>query len=138
MFTPTIFEAAAATSQWYVDQGRQREEQRQGPITFLWVWCLPLFIVLLAGLLVWGVWRWLTIQQANQRILENPVDQLPAPAAEIPHHHHGGLLPYLDSDIADDGYQVTTPDDQVQQWLGEVKDKLLDSDEKDKDDNADD
>jgi uncharacterized membrane protein len=44
-------------------------------------------------------------------------------------------LPYLDSDIVDDGYQVTKPDD-VEQWLEEVKDKLQSSDEKDKDDNT--
>jgi len=119
-------------------QARQSEEQRQGPITFLWVWCLPVFVVLLAGLVLWGVWRRLKIQQANQRILENPVDRLPAPAVEVPHHHHGGSLPYFDGDIADDGYQVTKPDDQVEQWLDEVKDKLLDSDEKDKDANTDD
>lgn len=128
-------QVAAATSQWYVDQGRQREEQRQGPITFLWVWCLPVFIVLLAGLILWGVWRRLRIQQANQRILERPVDRLTAP---VPPHHHVGSWPHLDSDIVIDGYQVTTPDDQVEQWLDEVKDKLLDSDQKDKDDKTDD
>jgi hypothetical protein len=131
-------QAAAATSQWYVDQGRQREEQRQGPITFLWVWCLPVFIVLLAGLVLWGFWRRLKIQQANQRILEKPVDRLPAPAVEVPPHRPGDPLPPLDGDIADDGYQVTKPNDQVEQWLDEVKDKLLDSDEKAKDDNTDD
>lgn len=129
--------AAAATSQWYTDQDRQRKEQRQGPIAFLWMWCLPAFMVLLAGLVLWGLWRRLTIQQANQRILENPVDRLPAPAVEVPHHHHASL-PYLDSNIVDDGYQVTNPDDQVEQWLDEVKDKLLDRDEKDKDDNPND
>ena len=78
----TQTQAAAATSQWYTDQDRQREEQRQGPIAFLWIWCLPIFIVILAGLVLWGFWRWLRIQQANQRILENPVDKLPAPAAK--------------------------------------------------------
>src|SRR5512134_845622 len=62
----TQAQVAAATSQQYA---RQREEQRQGPISFLWMWCLPMFIVLLAGLVLWGVWRRLTIQQANQRIL---------------------------------------------------------------------
>jgi len=130
-------QVAAATSQSYVAQSRQREEQRQGPITFLWVWCLPAFIVLLAGLFLWGVWRRLEIQQADQRILERPVDRLPAPPAEVPHHHHGGSLQYLDSDIVGDGYQITKPDNQVEQWLDEVKDKLRDSDEKDKDDNPD-
>jgi hypothetical protein len=130
-------QSAAATSQWYFDQGRQRAEQRQGPITFLWVWGIPIFIVLLAGLILWGYWRRLQIQQDNQRILEIPVDRLPAPAVEVPHHHHGGSLPYFDGDITDDGYQVTKPNDQVERWLDEVKGKLLDSDEKDKDDNKD-
>ncbi|HLO29674.1 MAG TPA: hypothetical protein VK249_11095 [Anaerolineales bacterium] len=114
-------QAGAATSQWYVDQRRQREEQRQGPITFLWMWCLPMFIVLLAGLVLWGVWRRLKIQQANQRILEKPVDP----------------LPYLESDVVDSRYQLTKPDDQVHRWLDEVKRKLLSSDEKDEDDNTD-
>ena len=126
-------QSAAATSQWNFDQGRQREEQRQ---TFLWMWGLPMFILLLAGLVLWGYWRWLQIEQANQRILEIPVVRLPAPAVEVPHHHHGSL-PYFDGEITEDGYQVTKPNDQVERWLDEVKDKLLDSDEKDKDDNRD-
>jgi hypothetical protein len=135
----TQTQVAVATAQWYTDRDRQREEQRQGPIAFLWMWCLPMFVILFAGLILWGIWRFLKIQQSNQRILENPVERLPAPAAEVPHHHHGGSLPYLDSDVVDDGYQVTKPNDHVEQWLDEVKDQLLSSDEKDKDkdDNTD-
>jgi hypothetical protein len=133
----TQTQVAAATSQWYADQTRQREEQRQEPIAFLWMWCLPMFIVLLAGLLLWGFWRWLKIQQANQRILENPVDKLPALEAKVAHRRHDDPLPYIDSDIVDSGYQLTKPDDQVEQWLDEVKDKLLSSDEKDEDDDTD-
>lgn len=129
----TQAQVAAATSQQYA---LQREEQRREPITFLWMWCLPAFLVLFAGLILWGIWRRLTIQQANQRILEKPTNRLPVLPVEVPHHHHVGSSPYLDSDIADDGYQVTNPDDQVEKWLDEVKDKLLDRDEKDKDDNA--
>jgi cobalamin biosynthesis Mg chelatase CobN len=135
----TQTQIAVATSQWYLDRERQRDEQRQGPIAFLWMWCLPIFIVLLAGLLLWGFWRWLKIQQANQQILENPVDKLPALEARVTHRRHDDPLPYLDSDIVDDGYQVTKPDD-VEQWLDEVKDKLQkssDEDEKNKDDNTD-
>ena len=133
-------QSAAATSQWYFDRGRQREEQRQGPITFLWVWCLPIFVVLWAGLALWGFWRRLRIQQANQRILEQPVDRLPAPVViDVPHHQHGGSLPHFDRDTTDAGYQITNPNDQDQvgHWLDEVKDKLLDSDEKDRDDHDD-
>jgi hypothetical protein len=93
--------------------------------------------VLFAGLLLWGFWRWLKIQQANQRVIENPVEVLPALPAEVRRHRHDDELPYVDSDIAD-GYQITKPDD-VEQWLDEVKDKLLKSeeDEKEKHDNTD-
>ena len=84
----TQTQVAAATSQWYADQERQREEQRQGPIAFLWMWCLPIFILLLAGLFLWGYWRRLKIQQDNQRILATPVERLPSPTIEIVHHQH--------------------------------------------------
>ena len=129
--------AAAATSQWYMDQTRQREEERQGPIAFLWMWCLPMFILLFAGLVLWGFWRWLKIQQANQRILVNPVEQLQAPAAEVTHHHHDDdSLQYIESDIIDARYQPAKPDDQVRGWLEEVKRKLLIRDKEDEDDNT--
>ena len=130
-------QAAAATSQWYTDQERQREEQRQGPIAFLWMWCFPIFVLLFAGLVLWGLWRWLKNQQTNQFILENPVDRLPAPTIEIvPHQHGDDSLPYVESDVVvDSRYQPTTkPDDQMRRWLDEVKRKLLSSDKEDEDD----
>ncbi len=86
--------AAAATSQWYADQARQREAQRQGPIAFLWTWCLPVFVVLLAGFVLWGFWRWLMLPQANQRILEKPVEKLQAPVVEVIHRQENDSLPY--------------------------------------------
>lgn len=132
----TQTQSAAATSQWYTDQTRQREEQRQGPIAFLWMWCLPVFILLIAGLVLWGFWRWLKIQQANQRILENPVDQLQAPVAEVMDHRHDDSLPYIESDIIDARYQPMKPDDQVHEWLEEVKHKLSRRDKEDEDDNT--
>lgn len=127
----TQTQSAAATSQWYVDQERQREEQRQGPIAFLWMWCLPIFLILLAGLVLWGFWRWLKIRQASLLILEQPVEKLQAPADGFAHHHHH-TPPYLESDVVDGSYQVTKPDDEVRHWLDEVKDQLQSSDEKDK------
>lgn len=123
----TQTQIAAATSEWYADKAREREEQRQGPIAFLWMWCLPIFIVLFAGLVLWGFWRWLKIQQANQRILENP---------EVSHRHDDSL-PYLENDIVDSHYQLARPDDQVDQWLDEVKNKLLSNDGRNEDDNSD-
>jgi hypothetical protein len=132
----TQTQAAAATSQWYTDQTRQREEERQGPIAFLWMWCLPMFILLFAGLVLWGFWRWLKIQQANQRILVNPVEQLQAPVEEVMHHHHDDSLPYVESDIIDARYQPARPDDQVRGWLEEVKQKLSRYDKEDEDDHS--
>ncbi len=126
--------AAAATSQWYTDQTRQREEERQGPIAFLWMWCLPMFILLFAGLVLWGFWRWLKIQQANQRIRVNPVEQLQVPPVEVMHHHHDDSVPYVESDIIDARYQPERPDDQVRGWLEEVKQNLSRRDKEDEDD----
>jgi len=102
----TKTQVAVATSQWYADQSRQRGEQRAGPISLLWMWFLPVLILLFAGLGLWGFWRWLKIQQANQLVQKNPVDRL----------------------------QLTKPDDQVHRWLDEVKIKLLNN-KKDEDDN---
>jgi hypothetical protein len=133
----TQTQAAAATSQWYADQDRQRAEQRQGPIAFLWTLCLPIFIVIFAGLVLWGFWRWLRIQQANQRILANPVERLPAPTVEVIDHQHDDSLPYLESDFIDSHARSVKPDDQVHQWLDEVKDELARIDRNDEDDNTD-
>lgn len=128
----TQTQSAAATSQWYTDQERRRDEERQGPIAFLWTWCLPIFLVLLAGLILWGFRRWLSIQQANQRILAAPVEKLPEPTVTVRQHRHDDLPPYIESKVIDDGYQVTTPEDQVPRWIDEVKDQILSNDEKEK------
>jgi multidrug efflux pump subunit AcrA (membrane-fusion protein) len=133
----TQTQSAVATSQWYSDQSRQRNEQRQIPIEFLWMWCLPVFIVLLAGLVLWGFWRWLKIRQANQRILEPPMEKLPPPAVEVRQHRHDDALPYIEGNVVNHDSKLTKPDDQVSRWLDEVKRKLR-SDEKDEDDHTDD
>jgi hypothetical protein len=129
----------ATQTQLYINETHQLEEQRRGPITFLWMWCLPIFIVLLASLVLWGFWRWLKIQQANQHILENPVDKSQAPMIEIIHYQQDDTLPYLESGDVDSRYPLTKPDDyQVRRWLDEVKRKLVGSGKEDEDDNPDD
>ncbi len=135
----TQTQAAVATSQWYADQARQRAEQSRGSIGFLWAWCFPVFIVVLAGLALWGFWRWLKIRQANQRLLDGLIDldQLQAPAPKVVNHEHDNSLPYLEGDDVDSRYRLTKPDDQVHHWLDEVRRKLLNSNEKDKDDDKD-
>ena len=131
----TQTQAAAATSQWYTDQSRQREEQqRQAPIAFLWMWSLPVFVVLFAGLCLWGFWRWLKIRQNHQRIAEQTIKNLQAPVD--PSESQDKFL-HAGSDIVNGQYQLTKPDDQVYRWLEEVKSKLLNSDKKEEDDNTD-
>jgi cobalamin biosynthesis Mg chelatase CobN len=133
----TQTQAAVATSQWYSDQERQREEQRKGPIAFLWMWCFPVFFLLFAGLVFWGFWRWQKNRQINQLILENPVDRLPAITVESIPHQHDDSPPYLESDIVEERYQHVQPDDQVRRWLDEVKRKLLKSDKEDEENETD-
>ena len=131
----TQTQSAVATSQWYTDQERQRDEERQGPIALILTWCLPIFFVVFAVLILWGFRRWLIIQQSNQRLLEKPVERLPESVVEVRPHRHDGPMSYIESDTHDGGgYQVTTPEDKVHQWLDEVKDELSSSDEKEKDD----
>jgi hypothetical protein len=129
----TQTESAVATSQWYSDQSRQRDAQRQGPISFLWIWCLPVFIVVFAGLCLWGFWRWLKIRQKRQRLALQVVEDL-----QTPRETNAPQVKFIQSgDVnVDSGVHLTKPDDQINRWLTEVKGKLLDSDKKDKDDNA--
>ena len=133
----TQTQAAVATSQWYSNQERQRQEQRQGPIAFLWMWCFPIFVLLFAGLVLWGFWRWLKNRQANQLILENPVERLPAPTIEVLPHQHDDSLPQLESDVIDTSFQHANPDDQIRRWLDEVKRKLLKNDKEDEENETD-
>jgi hypothetical protein len=131
----TQTQVAVATAQFYTDQSRQVDAQRQVPLTFLLVWCLPAFLVLVAGLVVWGIWRGIKIQQANQQILDNPTDKLPAPAQP----REGDSSEYLDrGDIIDSHFKLTKPVDPARRWIDEVKRKLLKSDDKDEDDHSDD
>ncbi|MBL8051486.1 MAG: hypothetical protein JNM46_09720, partial [Anaerolineales bacterium] len=119
----TQTQSALATSQL-------REEQNQAPIAFLWRWCLPMFFVLLVGFIFFGFWRWMKIQQDNQRILAAP----PETVHILPHEHRNQLR-YLDNDVIDESYETTSPDDydQVPEWLDEVKRNLLKDDKKDDD-----
>jgi len=127
----TQTEAAVATSQWYSDQSRQRNEQRQGPISFLWMWCLPVFVILFAGLCLWGFWRWLKIRQKRQRNATQVIVNLQA--STDPEDGSKGNLLEPGGDNGSSRYELTKPDDQVNLWLDEIKDKLLKSDKKDED-----
>ncbi len=136
----TQTQSAIATSQGYVDQARQADAERQGPLTFLLVVCLPVFLILLAGLVLWGFWRWLKIEQDNQRMLQISVPQLPpappppAPKVEIIDHRPEAAALYLENEPPDHPNRHKHPDDQMQGWLDDVQDKLLNDEKKDEDD----
>ena len=50
----------------------RRQEQSQGPILFMWKWGLPIFMVAVAGLGLWGLWRWLRLHTARPRNIGQP------------------------------------------------------------------
>jgi hypothetical protein len=121
----TQTQSAVATSQWYADQARQREEQRQGPLTFLWLWCPPLFIVAIALVCLLFFWRWMKIREAQQLI------DLQSEAPLIIEHEPRQII-----DAANHQSQPAKPTDHVRRWLDEAKRKLI-TDQKDDDDNPD-
>ena len=121
----TQTQSAVATTQWYTDQARQREEQRQAPLTFLWMWCPPLFIIAIAFVAILFFWRWMTIRE-NQQLIELQDAQ---PPIIIEHKtvqvNEALIVPY----------PLTQPTDHTYWWLEETKNKLL-ARKKDDDDNS--
>jgi hypothetical protein len=113
-------QSAVETSQWYTVEANQLQEERQRPITFLWTWCLPPFIVLIACLVLWGFWRWIKLQQAPL-IKDQP----------------GNSTPILKRGGSKNRLRVTNPEYlQVSRWLDAVKRTLLNSEEEDINDNT--
>jgi hypothetical protein len=123
--------SAVATSQWYTDQARQREELRQGPIGFLWMWCFPIFLVLFAGLCLWGFWRSLKIIQNRQRIAQQPVERLPS--SIDPDNAQDRFIP-SEINIVNARFRPSEePGDQINNWMDEIKGELSDQKEENDD-----
>jgi hypothetical protein len=121
----TQTQAAVATSQWYADQARQRDEQRQEPLTLLWLWCPPIFLIAIALVCLFFFGRWMKIRETQQRleIQSEPIVEIkpePRPLREVSNNQ----------------YPLANPTDHVHGWLDEVKRNLA-SDEDDKNDNPD-
>jgi hypothetical protein len=107
----TQAQSARATSQWYTDQERQREEERQQPLTFLWLYCPPIFIIVLSLIFLAFFWRWMKFREATQRRLEDAhtdavviIQTNPRPMQQFP---------------------LTKATDHIGRWLGEVRHKLI-------------
>jgi hypothetical protein len=128
----TQTQSAVATSQWYADLVRQRDEQRQAPLTFLWLWCPPLFIIAIALICVLFFWRWMKMRE-NQQMIDMQPDQPRVGTGATPpiiiEHEPRRII-----DVANHQYQPTKPTDHVRRWLDEAKRKLI-TDKKDEDDN---
>lgn len=125
----TQTQAAVATAQWYAAEQRQRDEQTQAAFSYVWMCGLPIFLLLLAVLALWAIWRWTKIQQNNQRILERPVQIFQSPPQQV-------APLYIDNSTVDHHPHLTAPEDQVNGWMDEVKSELLSNDEKDQNDNT--
>ncbi|MGE5073192.1 MAG: hypothetical protein ACM3MF_07175 [Anaerolineae bacterium] len=122
--------------QWSANQARQRAEDVQAPIAFLWAWCLPPFIILLGGVALWGFWRWLKLRHTHQEIMDDAMEQREfAVTAAI--HQDDASSPHLEGEDLGSGYHVTQPEDPVHRWLEEVKGKLQRADRKDEHNDAD-
>ena len=119
----TQTQSAVATTQWYTDQARQRDEQRQAPLTFLWLWCPPLFIVVIVLIAVLFFWRWMTIRE-NQQLLEL---QAETPVIVEQTTHQVSETPQVSNPLV-------RPTDHTYWWLEEARRKLL-AREKEDDDN---
>lgn len=110
----TQTQSARSTSQWYVDQERQREEERQQPLTFLWLYCPPIFIIALALIFLAFFWRWMRIRE-TQRLEDTQADAVvivkttPRPINHLPMQQH----------------PLAKTTDHIGRWMDEVRHKLI-------------
>ena len=116
----TKTQSAVVISDRDTAEANQLQEERQIPITFLWTWCLPSFIVLIACLVLWGFWRWIKLQQAPF------VKDQKGNSSTIPKRGK-----------SKNRMIVTKPDYlQVSRWLDAVKKTLQNREQEDNDDHA--
>ncbi len=110
----TQTQSAQATSQWYADQERQREEQRQEPLTFLWLYCPPIFIIVISLIFLAFFWRWMKIRETQHlESIETDavvvVERNPRPINHLPMQQ----------------YPLTKNTGHIGQWLAEIRRKLI-------------
>jgi hypothetical protein len=110
----TQTQSARATSQWYEDQQRQREEERQQPLTFLWLYCPPIFIITLSLIFLAFFWRWMKVREI-QRLEDAHADAVVIVEQK---HNPRNHLPMQQ-------YPLAKTTDQIGRWLDEVRHKLI-------------
>lgn len=111
----TQAQSARSTSQWYVEQERQREEERQQPLTFLWLYCPPIFIIVISLIFLAFFWRWMRIRENRQRLEDMHADAVviiesnPRPTNHLPMRR----------------VPLAKATDHIGRWVNEVRHKLL-------------
>jgi nitrogen fixation/metabolism regulation signal transduction histidine kinase len=111
----TQAQAARATSQWYTDQERQREEERQQPLTFLWLYCPPIFIIATSLIFLAFFWRWMKLRETQRRLEDTHADAAviiqtnPGPTNHLPMQQ----------------FPLAKATGHIGRWLSEVRHKLI-------------
>lgn len=115
----TQTQSAAATSQWYIDQERQREEEMRSS---LWLWCPSIFFIAMTLVAILLLWRWMTTRETQPRLDEQPPEVIVIKSK--PRALEGSSM---------NQYPVVKRPDNIGRWLDEVKRKLATT-KKDNDD----
>jgi hypothetical protein len=114
--------SAAATSQWYTDQERQREEEMRAS---LWLWCPSIFFIAMTLAAILFLWRWMITRETQPRLDAQPPEVIVTKSE--PRTLEGASM---------NQYPVVKPPDNIGRWLDEVKRKLATT-KKDNDDVSD-
>jgi hypothetical protein len=93
---------------------------------------LPVFLVLFAGLCLWGFWLWLKKRRSSKRPAKKPIKKLPVP---LKTNKPQKLIVPSKSDVSNDQRLLVLPDAQLHRWLEEIKRKLMNRNRND-DDNS--
>ncbi|NCP86709.1 MAG: hypothetical protein CO094_12930 [Anaerolineae bacterium CG_4_9_14_3_um_filter_57_17] len=106
-YIATQTQSAVATEQKYADQ-------RQVPLNFLWMGCLPLFVIAIAFVGLWFFWRWMKIWENQQRIEMQPVAPIVIEAN-----------PQSVDEAVNSPYPLVKRHDPIGGWMKEIKRKLI-------------
>ena len=117
----TQTQSALATSQWYDDQARQRQEQIQGQISYLWKCCLSVIVIFFVFMCLWIFWRWINDLKKRQPVYVKPIEIQEDP--QIQEQTQDNFHPIADN-IVNRRYGIKKPGVQISAWMDDIKRKL--------------
>jgi hypothetical protein len=127
----TQTQSALATSQWYDDQARQRQEQTQGQISYLWKCCLSVFVIIFVVLCYWVFLRWINVSKNSQPVSVKPIDIQEAPQGQ---EQTQDRIPPIADNIVNRRFGLKKPGLQMNDWMDDIKRKLIKHEKDDHDD----